>query len=87
VQRKKSLLTIWTSHLKTKEEKDKLQELIKITLENKAIERLIDIIDSKLTALETTTDFSNPNWANEQAYILGQKESLRQIRNILTNGK
>lgn len=81
----KKLAVIWTSHLKTADEKKKLQELIKLTLENKAIERLVDIIDKKLEALDNGANFDNPNWAYEQAYNLGSKMTLKQIRNLLTN--
>ncbi len=46
-------------------------------------QQLAVIIKSRLKELDKAPDYKNPSWSHEQAHRNGQKESLKEILNLL----
>jgi len=79
---RKPLSLTWTKHLKGEEERQKLEQTIRAS--TTIVTRLQQILeDEERTLDKTSTDFENPSWAYRQAFILGQKDALRKIKDLI----
>lgn len=74
------LFTFWTSHLKTKEEREAFEKIIKNT-----DKRVLDAIDKQLrNSLEQIvldeglSGYDSPSWAYRQAHLNGYREGLNR---------
>jgi len=72
------MLSRWTQHLKTPEEKEHFEREIRNA--RIVLERLSQILQEEqsiLASAELKAEmFDNPNWANKQAFVLGMKAGL-----------
>lgn len=75
------MISRWTSHLKTQEEKDKF---IKNVLGSRTtFNRLNDILDEMEKGEDiVASDYDNPNWAYRQADINGFKRCLSILKKL-----
>lgn len=78
----KKISLSWTKHLKDEEDKKKLEATIRAS--TTIVSRLLVILEEEDRSLDkAATDFENPSWAYRQAYILGQKEALKKIKELI----
>ncbi len=82
----KALAIEWTKHLKTREEKDGLTDLINNS--TTVLTRLRDMIrqggQADTRASLKPEAFDNPNWANKQAFIMGKQYRDAQLLQLLS---
>ena len=73
---------VWTSHLKTKEEKERFKK--QVLSSSEVLERLSDIISeySESCVMEKP-DYDSPSWAYKQAHYNGYINALEDIFKIL----
>lgn len=75
----------WTKHLKTADEKEKFAALV--VNSRQLLDRLKDIVDERLLAIETKEGlfetYENPAYASWQAHQNGKRASLKDIRKLL----
>lgn len=80
------LLTVWTSHLKTEEEKKSFRSQLSNT--SAVFTRLRDILreGEKLQDDRFCSDkfFENPNWPNAMAFELGKKSYAKHVLKLLS---
>ncbi len=74
------LSVLWTKGLEGKAKEDAESVIRNSTLFR---EQLTKIIDEKLQALENESLDFNENWAFSQAYDVGKKRALKEIRNLI----
>jgi hypothetical protein len=79
------MYTIWTSHLDTEEEKDRLRRTISSS--KTTLDRLKDIIDERFKAIDSIETgveiYSKPGWDALLAHYNGEKASLRFIKKLI----
>ena len=78
--------TKWTSHLKTKVEKEKFREYLLSNTENlrrlKAI--LTKELDETVKEMSEEDGYDCPAWAERQADRLGKIRTLRKVNDLIT---
>ncbi len=81
--RNKRLATIWTSHLKTPEEKQKFEEHVRNSTD--LLDRLLTITKEKIYSIEVSKkeDYDSPGWPYKRADRDGQIKILRDFSNLL----
>lgn len=78
----------WTSHIKDPKEKQRFVQDLKSTLAGESVRRLRYLIRQRMREIEREmTDFSASNWAHRMAKLVGEKEGLRQIDQLISNEK
>lgn len=76
------MYTKWTQHLKTDDDKKRFENSVIGC--RYVLERLRDIIDEEIKDIEKTEeDFNNPSWAYKEAYSIGAKRKLRDLRKLI----
>jgi len=76
------MYTKWTSHLKTEDEKKRFEN--SVVGSRLVLERLRDLVDEGLKILEDReTRFERPNWAYEEASIIGERKALKDMRKLI----
>lgn len=75
----------WFKQCKTKEDKDKVKQLILSNRES--LLRLETILESLLKETPATTDYDSPSWAYKQADRLGYNRALNQVLDIINLDK
>lgn len=79
---KKRLSVLWHKHLKSENDRSDFEQTIRNS--RTALTRLSDIIDNLITEIETKeNNFDDPNWANRQAHIVGQKLAFKKIKQLI----
>ncbi len=80
------MITAWTKHLKTEEEKQRFQNQFQGS--KAVLERLQELLDEEKTGLETAEIspkiYDSPNWDYKQAHTNGFKAALKMV-SILIN--
>ena len=75
--------TKWTQHLKS--EKEKIDFERQINSSKSVLERIKEILDEKERTLQTKErDFWTPGWPYQQAYCVGQRDLIQEIKQLLT---
>ena len=75
--------TKWTQHLNSDKDKTDFQRQIHST--KSVLDRIIQILEEKEKTLQTKDrDFSIPGWPYQQAYILGQRDVIQELKQLLT---
>lgn len=72
------MFTIWTSHLKTKDEKLAFEKLLKNT-DKRVLDAIERILLSNLQLMDKREDldsYDSPSWAYRQAHINGYREGI-----------
>lgn len=79
----KNISTLWLSHLKTAEEKEKFKNYIASS--GGVLDRLVEIIDNKLDVREVfkEEDYKNPSWAYMQADRNGYVRALNELKQLI----
>jgi hypothetical protein len=79
----KRISSLWISHLKTDEEKEKFKNYIASS--QGVLERLEAILDNKLHVRQVfkEEDYKNPSWAYAQADRNGYVRALKEIKELL----
>lgn len=77
--------TRWTSHLKTRDAKDKFKARLKA---NKDLFKVLDGIlerdlESLLRRSESEDNYSLPAWKEYQADLIGARRQLRKIKQLI----
>lgn len=79
------MITAWTKHLKTDEDKQKFEKSVQSS--KHVLERLTEILgemESELNSSELSPkNYDAPNWHFKQAHVNGQKATLRTIKRII----
>lgn len=72
------MFTFWTSHLKTKDEKEAFEKLLRNTDKRvlEAIEKRLRINLDSIVREEGLTSYSSPAWPYRQAHLNGLREGL-----------
>lgn len=80
------MITAWTKHLKTDEEKEQFRQSVKKA--QWVLDHVRGLINSSQEALEATEispkSYDNANWAYRQAHANGYKQALRDFTKLLT---
>ena len=75
--------TVWTKHIKDEEKKEEFRKTILAS--TTMAKRLLEIAQEEYEHLDSQqTDFDSPSWAAKQAYMLGRKEQIRRLRELLS---
>lgn len=76
----------WTQHLRSDTDKEEFRQAIKGS--KPILDRIIQILDERETAIDTYTcdvkTFDSPSWPYLQAALVGKKSELREIKKLLT---
>lgn len=77
-----NLKTVWTSGLPAEE----VKALVDM-LQNSSVlqRRLLQLIDKKINEIEvqeTKNGFDQPSWALHQAFLIGRKKELKDLRSL-----
>jgi hypothetical protein len=79
------MITAWTSHLKTEEEKK--QFLSEVQGSRRVLNRLLQLINQREGAIDlverSVKQFEVPNWDYRQAFYNGGKSELNLIKSIV----
>lgn len=79
------MITAWTSHLSTDEEKKRFESEIRGS--RHVLERLRDLIQADLSGLESSENsaksYDNPNWAYLQAHKNGSRATYTTLLKLL----
>ena len=80
------LSTVWTRDCKTPEEKKARETLL---LNSQLVFRVLKkVIEDERLELEReevqSTSFENPSWASKQAFLLGRKNQMRKLLDLLS---
>jgi hypothetical protein len=79
---RKALSLTWTRHIKDGEQKQKFEQALRAS--TTIVTRLQQILDEEEKALDkASVDFDNPSWSHKQAFILGQKDTLRKLKELV----
>ena len=80
------MITAWTKHLKTDEEKDKFTKSLKAA--RHVLDRLHALLDEEKAGLETAEIspkiYETPNWDYKQAHTNGFKAALKMVSKLIT---
>lgn len=80
------MITVWTKHCKTEEDKDKYTQSLKRA--KWLLDDLKGLVDSNYSATESLElspkAYDNPNWAYRQAHSNGYKQALRDFKQLIT---
>jgi hypothetical protein len=80
------MITAWTQHCKTEEEKKQFQESIKRV--KWVLEHIKELINTSMEAVEASEispkSYDNANWPYRQAHSNGYKQALRDFTKLLT---
>ena len=76
----KRLLTVWTKHLQSDEDKEKFRSYILNS--NSLWDRLADILKDKLPETKEA-DYDKAAWAYYQAHQNGYEQAIKEILSIL----
>ena len=75
----------WFKDCKTKEEKDKVRQVL---FSNKdGFDRLKEILEPMLKEALPTADYDSPSWAYKEADRIGYNRALNQVLDIITLDK
>lgn len=81
----KTLHTKWTSHLRTKDEKESLEKAIRH--DTTVLSRLLDILEEMQADIDNAelsiNDFDSPSWSHKAAFRLGNKAGLKKAIDLL----
>lgn len=81
------MMSQWTSHLKTKEEKEAFEG--SVTGAKQVLSRLSQILsqeEEEITRTELSTDaYDNPNWSHKQAFKNGQRSVYRKLQFLINH--
>jgi len=75
----------WFKGCKTKEDKDKVKQIIMSNQES--LLRLEVILESLLQHTPATADYDSPSWAYKQADRIGYNRALNQVLDIINLDK
>lgn len=79
------MITAWTKHLRTDEDKQKFEKSVKSA--KHILDRLTEILgemEDELNSSELSPkNYDSPNWDYKQAHVNGQKSTLRAIKNLI----
>ena len=79
------MITAWTNHLKTSEEKERFEQLFRNS--SSVLERLEELVKSDLNGLERSeTDiksYDSPSWSHKQAHKNGAREAFNTILKLI----
>jgi len=82
----KTLHLTWTKHLKTKEERERFEKVLRGS--SILITRLLQILEEEEQALSnievSSQEFDNPSWAYKQAFRLGEKSRIKKLKDLLS---
>lgn len=80
------MITAWTKHLKTDEEKDKFTKSLKAA--RYILDRLQALLDEEKAGLESAEIspkiYETPNWDYKQAHTNGFKAALKMVSKLIT---
>ncbi len=80
------MITAWTKHLKTDEEKEKFTKSLKAS--RYILNRLQQLLDEEKIGLESAEIspkiYETPNWDYKQAHTNGFKAALRMVSKLIT---
>lgn len=80
------MITAWTKHCKSVDEKEKYTESLKRA--QWVLEDIKTLINENLASLEASEmspkGYDSPNWAYRQAHVNGYKQALRDFTKLLT---
>ena len=80
------MITAWTKHLKTEEEKEKFTKSLKAS--RYILGRLQQLLDEEKDGLESAEIspkiYETPNWDYKQAHTNGFKAALRMVSKLIT---
>ena len=75
----------WFKQCKTKEDKEKVKQLILSNRES--LLRLESILESLLRETPSSADYDSPSWAYKQADRIGYNRALNQVLDIINLDK
>lgn len=79
------MITLWTSHLRDPEDKERFEKSIQSS--KSVLDRLKDILEGRLKAIdimETSLEaYSSPNWDYKQAHYNGSKAELKALLRVI----
>lgn len=75
----------WFKQCKTKEDKEKVRQLILSNRES--LLRLESILESLLKETPSSADYDSPSWAYKEADRIGYNRALNQVLDIITLDK
>lgn len=79
------MITKWTSHLKTQDEKDRFERTVRSA--RSVLERLNDILtemEEILTSEEiSTSSYERPQWAYKQADTNGYRRCIKHLQKLI----
>ena len=75
----------WFKQCKTKEDKEKVKQLILSNRES--LLRLESILESLLKETPSSADYDSPSWAYKQADRIGYNRALNQVLDIINLDK
>lgn len=79
------MITAWTQHLQTEEEKEKFIQGLQHS--RWLFDRMRTLLDQMETSIEqqelTTKAYDSPNWQYRQADANGCKRMIRKIKNLI----
>ena len=78
----KPIKTPWLQGVKDQDKPQVVQSL-RAYLELSNTKKLIEILVKREKQLDSPVDYTNPNWAFETAHRNGQRQMLKEIRNLL----
>lgn len=80
------MITAWTKHCKTEEEKHQFEESLKRV--KWVLDHTKELINTSMEAVEASEispkSYDNANWPYRQAHSNGYKQALRDFSNLLT---
>jgi len=80
------MITAWTKHLKTEEDKEKFTKSLKAA--RHVLDRLQQLLDEERAGLESAEIspkiYETPNWDYKQAHTNGFKAALRMVSKLIT---
>lgn len=80
------MITAWTKHLKTEEEKEKFNKSLMAA--RFILGRLQELLDEEKTGLESaeisSKIYDSPNWDYKQAHANGFKAALKLVSKLIT---
>jgi hypothetical protein len=80
------MITAWTKHLKTDEDKEKFIRSLKAS--RYILDRLQELLDEEKAGLESAEIspkiYETPNWDYKQAHTNGFKAALKMVSKLIT---
>ena len=79
------MLTVWTDHLKTPEEKQDFEKVLKNN--NLLFSRMKEILSKEEQEITVEVigekNFEKPNWAEQQAYANGRLRQVKKLKRLI----